>query len=554
MIGTTIVEKRETAFERSAQIFRNLLEYYAMTIYKWARREAEKNPQKIAVSLNGSHLSYGKLESLSNRFAGRLLVAGLKPGDRVGILNKTPEAIIAMHGINKAGGVYVPIDVNCAADQISRTIKKADLSALIVDKATLPDYLRVIKESKELRDLPWIWWSKAECNRRGQKKYSFCLREIEQHPNYAYDRVKDDESAAVVIFKNNTAGEPQGVILNHKNITNCVNWAVSYFDMEPHDRISAYSPFHTDASILDIYGTMAAGAHLYILPDEISLAPQKLADFILEHDITQWFSSSAALNYIAQFDVIPEHGFSGLKRIIWRGEELPKSSIAYWMKRNPESSFTALFGSAETSIAFSFFTLNEHYLSRKCLPIGSPCTGVELLVLDEELNSVRDGEIGDLYVSGNGLCGGYLNEEAQRDEKFINYYTIDGTKIRIFKTGDLASFTPEGIYYYHGRSDFKAKNLGFNFDELELALSKEKKLREYALIPVRKSDRKETVLGCAFVTSDSEYAKNPPMLKQKLQKTVPINLIPEYWKCFDELPRNGKGNIDRKSLSEAFKS
>src|SRR5690554_4245413 len=163
-----------------------------MTTYNWTRREARTNPQKIAISMNGCHLSYGKLEELSNRLAGMLLIAGIKPGDRIGLLmRKSPDSIIAMHGINKAGGIYVPIDSNCPAEQVARIIKKADAGMLIIDKATIPTYLKTNEEDDTIKDISWIWWSKDECIPAGQKKYSFCLNDIEQHPNHAYDKVKD---------------------------------------------------------------------------------------------------------------------------------------------------------------------------------------------------------------------------------------------------------------------------------------------------------------------------------------------------------------------------
>ena len=525
-------------------------------IYDWAREQAKINPGKIAVTLDGDHLSYGKLESLSNRLAGMLLVAGLKPGERVALMmDKTPDYIVAMHGISKAGGVYVPVNTGCSKVRMVKALKAVRPKFIIVDKKSNSAYLTVTDHSKKIKNVSWMWWSKDICIPRGQNRYCFSLEDIEQHPDYPYQKIRNEDAPACLIFKTDAADQ-HGIVISHKNISAFINWTISYFDIEPHDRISGYSPFYTDLSTFDIYSTLAAGAHLYIVPPEQNLMPDKLSSFILENDITQWCSSLSDLDFITHFRSIPDGGYSGLKRLILGGEKLEAEALQYWMKQNPHAKFTSLFGAPEATIASGYYTFKNIPKKNDVLPIGSPCFGEDLLVLDEEMNPVDDGVIGDLYISGKGLSAGYWKNKQKTKNSFYWYINIKGEKIRVFKTGELASQGSDGLFYYHGKAEYQISSNGHRIKvgDIESALSKIKKLREYAIVPVENGAQKETAIGCAYVTAGKENGKMPPILAKNLQKSIPKYMVPQYWKCFDKLPRKLNGKVDRKQLREAFKS
>lgn len=525
-----------------------------MKTYEWARKIAMKNPQHIAVSLDGCHLSYGKLESLSNRLAGILLIAGVKLGDRVALLmKKTPDAVIALHGIHKAGAIAVPIGEEYSKEQAADIIKESSPSIIIMDKPSQPFYLKVIQSDLKIREIPWIWWSKDACKPQGQKKFLFNLLDVESHPNYAYSRKCHLQNAAFLLFYPTYNGQQAGVIMTHNSIEQAVFWAVSYFDMEPQDRISGYAPLHSDTFLLDVYASLYAGAHFYPVPSEISLSPFGLSEFMLEHDITHWSASTAALNYMALFQSIPENGFSGLKRVLWRGNDFASSALQLWMQLNPKTSFTRLYGRPETGVVNSFYPIRTLQDVNEELPLGTACTGFELLILDSEMNDVRDGMIGDLYISGKGLNPGYWNYPAKTKKDFIDYVKCSGEKIKAYKTNELASCTSEGIYYYHGKAE-EIPVYQFQLKELEMALGNEKWLREYAVVPVKRNGLNPE-LGCAYVTAAENIDQElPPKLRKKLKERIPEHMIPKYWKCFEKLPRNGNGTIDKKFLSEALKS
>src|SRR5262249_52765721 len=155
-------------------------------------------------------------------------------------------------------------------------------------------------------------------------------------------------------------------------------------------------------------GTLWAGAELHLVPAEVNLLPHKLAQFIRDMRLTQWFSVPSLLNFLARYDVVRPNDFPSLRRVLWCGEAIPTPTVIYWMQRLPHLRFPNLYGPTEATIASSYYTLPCRPADKRhAIPIGVACDGEELLVLDEQLNPLPDGAIGDLYIRGAGLSPGY---------------------------------------------------------------------------------------------------------------------------------------------------
>ncbi|MEX0721115.1 MAG: amino acid adenylation domain-containing protein [Balneolaceae bacterium] len=524
-------------------------------IYDWVRQQAEKNPGRTAITLDDEHLTFGELETRSNKLAGKLLNQGLKPGQRVGLLlEKTPRTIIAMHGVSKAGGVYIPLDIHSPVNRISKILTSSDVKMVMVDHHA-QNLFHKLTEKTEFSALPWIWWSDETVDIVDLSHRLFNYPDISSESDFPYAEVRDEDKTAHILFTSGSTGDPKGVEITHKNISSFVHWAVDYFGMNSEDRVSCHSPLHFDLSTFDIYGAMAAGSHLFIVPPAISVLPKKLCDFITDNRLTQWFSVPSALSYLARFKAIPENGFPDLKRLIWCGEVFPVQSLRYWMKSLPDVQFTNLYGPTEATIASSYYTMPGIPKEGEEVPIGTPCKGENLLVLNEEMGDVEVGEIGDLYISGVGLSPGYWRDLEKTDAVFSLRKDSNGKKVRIYKTGDLASIDKNGLFYCHGRSDYQIKSRGYRIElgEIEHALDELKLLREFAVVPVKRNGFEGHSIGCAFVPGESDYL-NPVQLKSLLSEKVPPYMIPQLWGSYALLPRNGNGKIDRKKLSDHFEN
>ncbi|MEX0609977.1 MAG: AMP-binding protein [Balneolaceae bacterium] len=520
-------------------------------IYDWARIQAELHPETIAVTSEEGHLSYASLESESNKLAGLLLKFGLQKGDRVGLLlANSPENIIATHGISKAGGIAVPVDIANPENRIAHVLSASDVSFMVIDQQGISKYRNLIQQNKNLDSAPWIWWSTQICGLNDQRSPAFSKQDVSHQPDYPFQKVRDENFPAYIYFESGEGNYPKGITFTHKNIASIVEWALEYFQPKPADRITGFAQLSAALSVFDVYTTFAAGSHLYLAPVQNEINPLQHYNFILENDITQWFADTSMLTYLARFDLLEHQGLPGLKRLLWHGKNLQMSSLNYWLKQLPKTSFTNLYGPNQTILA-GHYSIPETLKPGMEIPIGKPCTGQKLHVLNSEFKPVPTGFIGDLYVSGEALSKGYWKDEKSSKIAFKWFLNENKEWERVVYTGDLASCNVDGIFYYHGWADYKVKKKTNRTDlkEIEAALGSLKNLKEFAVVPV--SVKGEKVFGCAYV-SEQDFLVIPPALKNQLSKTVPGHMLPNFWKSFTKLPRKKNGKIDRKQLSKEF--
>ncbi len=525
-------------------------------VYDYARVQADIQPNEIAISMLDEDLTYGELESESNRLAGILIRNGLRPGDRVALLlEKTPDAIIAMHGIGKAGGVYIPIDIHSPAIRVAKILITSDISLMMVDAAANPLFIQLCDHHPKAISVPWVWWSYDSPQKSTRGRFVVERSHLISEPDLPHSVTDDPNQMAHILFTSGSTGDPKGVMITHQNIRTFVDWAVAHFGMKPGDRMSCHSPMHFDLSTFDIYGSLAAGSHLFLIPPTIGILPSNIANFIRSNRLTQWFSVPSVLSYLARFQAIPKGGFPDLKRLIWCGEVFPVQSLKYWMDTLPDVSFTNLYGPTEATIASSYHPIPSVPADDDVIPIGKACDGEALWILDEEMKVTSKGLIGDLYISGKGLSPGYWRDLEKTDASFKIWEDEKDNRIRIYKTGDLATMGENGLIYYHGRSDDQIKSRGYRIElgEIESAIDSLDILREFAVVPVKNGGFEGLTIGCAYVRNGDQEL-TPVDIKQRLMTKLPSYMMPHVWTVYEELPRNGNGKIDRKRLSDHFEN
>jgi amino acid adenylation domain-containing protein len=382
-----------------------------------------------------------------------------------------------------------------------------------------------------------------------QVPVSFCWEDLSSESSLPVACRTRPEDAAHLLFTSGSTGTPKGVVITHSNVMHFLSWANRYFQTDATDRISCHPPLHFDLSTFDIWGTFRVGAQLHLVPQEISFLPHKTAVFIRRSELTQWFSVPSALAYMARFDVIRFNDFPSLKRLLWCGETMPTPTLIYWMKRLPRVAFTNLYGPTETTIASSHYTVPScPKKENSAIPIGAACQGEELFVLDESLQPVAVGEVGDLYIAGNGLSPGYWRDPEKTKSAFLA-----AERGRIYKTGDLARIGEGGLLYLLGRSDSQIKSRGYRIElgEIETALHSLGLLRECAVVAVNTDGFEGTLICCAYALKPG-VALVPSDLRQHLAQIVPSYMLPSQWMALTELPLNANGKIDRPRLKEQF--
>lgn len=422
--------------------------------------QAALRPDAPAIVSAGEQLTYGALEEASNRFARLLRAAGCSRGDRVCVLMpKGPAVVIAILGVLKADAIWVPIDPSSSAAGIRKMLDSCESKWILAADAHV-GILDELFEDPEFAATHVVGWlTRANIDGRGFRP-AFTWRDLDAYSSAPMHCASEPGDASHILFTAGSTGVPKGVVITHRNVLAFVRWARRYFGMSPDDRLSWHSPLHSKLATFDIFGGLGVGAALYPVPPD--LLPHRLAEFVRDAQLTQWFSVPSVLSYMANFDAVRYGDFPSVRRILWCGEVLPTPTLIYWMQRMPHSTFTNLYGPTDAAIASSFFTVPACPDDEDVdIPLGRACPGEELLVLDDLLRPLPAGEIGDLYIRGSGVSPGCWQDEEKTPDTFLANRLNGSRDDRLARTGDRARLGSDGFVYYVGRA---ASSRGYRID------------------------------------------------------------------------------------------
>ena len=513
-------------------------------------RSAQARPDATALVGRSGTLTFGELESLANRFAQGLVESGCRPGDRVALLlPKEPATIAAMLGTLKAGCAYVPIDLASPAARAARIVSTADVRLVVVHPGAAALLDGIVAEGGIGEGATAATTADAPVE-GASFRTAFDAGSLATLPDAAPAVDVTPADAAHILFTSGSTGLPKGVLITHDNVAAFLDWALPVFGLASDDRLSSHPPLHFDLSTFDVYGSLTAGAELHIVDPALNLNPHGLARFVGEAELTQWFSVPSTMTFLTSADAVPEGGWPALRRVLFCGEVLPTPVLRHWMTRLPHAVFTNLYGPTEATIASSWHTFSETPADdTEPIPIGVPCEGEELVVLDETLAPVARGEIGDLYIAGVGLSPGYWRDEEKTDAAFVR--DPADPERRLYRTGDLARLGDDGLLYFLGRVDSQIKSRGYRIElgEIETALNALDAIRESAVVGCESDGFEGTQIGCAYALADETRA-TPVDLRKQLVETLPRYMLPTRWLELDALPKNANGKIDRPRLRE----
>lgn len=514
--------------------------------------QAQARPEATALVFKDERLSYGALEETSNQLAHLLKAVGCERGDRVALLMpKTPAAIVAILGVLKADAVYVPMDPASPAARQARVLEVSDCRCILAS-GLVGENVRSALEGASLARRPTVGW--LDDAAPAAVDAAFTASDLAAHPSSPPESANTEDDLAHILFTSGSTGLPKGVMITHASVMHFIRWTKSYFGTTASDRVSQHPPLHFDLSTFDIFGTLSAGAELHLVPSELNLMPPKLAQFMRDAALTQWFSVPSVLNLMAKFDALRPGDFPSLRRVLWCGEVLPTPTLIYWMRRLPHVRFTNLYGPTEATIASSYYTVARCPADeREAIPIGDACAGEELLVLDSELRPTPPGAVGDLYIRGVGLSPGYWRDPEKTRGAFLPCPGGTGPHDRIYKTGDLARRGADGLTYFLGRADTQIKSRGYRIElgEIEAALHSLSSLQESAVVAIPSEGFEGWLICCAYVPAAGREVSGAN-LRKNLSARLPGYMLPVRWMYYPLLPKNDNGKIDRPRLKNAF--
>jgi amino acid adenylation domain-containing protein len=507
---------------------------------------AARRPESQALSFSGQDLTYEELALRSSSLARLLTKQGVRKGDRVGIyMEKSPEAVVAIYGIMKAGAAYVPIDPlaplsrvafildDCGLQHlVSADTKAGQLQGLFERNVSLESVIGVrLDESLPVRSIPW--------------------EEVYQTPPQAAAQASGTElDLAYILYTSGSTGEPKGVMHTHRSALSFVQWAVTTFSLCSEDRLSNHAPYHFDLSVLDLFAGSAVGASVVIIPEDVARLPASLASFMSREKLTVWYSVPFALIQLLQRGGLESRDLTSLRCILFAGEPFPPKHLRPLMRLFPRASFFNLYGPTETNVCTFWEVPPLSATDERPLPIGHGCANTELIVVDSEDRVVSPGEIGELLVRGGSTMPGYWNRPEQTERAFFKREARPPFQEMFYRTGDLVQLRADGEHDFLGRKDRQVKVRGFRIelDEIEVALLAHHAVEEAAVYLLPDNDGNNQLE--AAVVSRPEADASSPELCGYLTQRLPSYAVPPRIITIDKFPRTSTGKIDRRALQD----
>ncbi|MFY9726478.1 MAG: non-ribosomal peptide synthetase [Bryobacteraceae bacterium] len=487
------------------------------TIAELFVQQASRTPEAIAVVAGDHRLSYRELDERSNRLARHLQRLGVKPETLVGVaMERSEEIVVSLLGILKAGGAYVPLDPSHP---------KARLSLVIEDSG-----------------LPWILTTLQIRGRLPVAEDRLVVLDTEApsialHSGQAVDCNSTAENLAYVIYTSGSTGKPKGVMIEHRNVVNFFTGMDRAIGRGPGVWLAVTS-ISFDISVLELLWTLTRGFQVVIHGDE---GTHTIADEIARHGVTH-MQMTPSLARVLTMDPRSFTSLSSLKQLLLGGEALPASLVAK-LRLVCHGEICNMYGPTETTIWSTTYHVEE---PGSAIPIGRPIANTQVYILDEGLNPVPVGEIGELSIGGDGVVRGYWNRPELTAERFLNDPFRPGG--RIYRTGDLARYLPDGNVEYLGRSDFQIKIRGFRVElgEIEAILEQQPGVRQAAV--VAREDKAEDKRLVAYLTPTGDQRVAPETLRFALASKLPEYMIPSSFVFLEALPLTENLKLDRNSL------
>ena len=508
-------------------------------------------PKKIAIVEKKSTLNYQQLEEKSNQLANYFNELGIKKGDRIGIyISKSIEAVIAIFGILKAGGTYVPLDYNSPVKRISLILEDCGIKVIISNSKKFLKLQSNLSSKLQLQSL--ILLDKLAEKYKTKLSFSYIIWDeilTKYGKNLNFETNLIEEDLAYILYTSGSTGTPKGVMINHRAALTFINWSYQCFKVKQEDNVSSHAPFHFDLSIFDIFTTIKAGATIVLISPELSIFPRNLIQFIEDKKITIWYSVPSILTQMVLRGNLENAQLKNLRLILFAGEVFPVKYLRQLMKILPSTQFYNLYGPTESNVC-TYYHLkeipDENILS---IPIGKACENTEILVLTEDEEITKTGEIGELCVRSASLMKGYWGLGEKTKNVLINYfYNMDLGAINIYKTGDLVREDPQGNYLYLGRKDTMIKSRGYRIEagEIESVLYSHPEIEEAVIIPIADDEIGNQIKAIIVTKEGISLTKN--QILSFCTKSLPKYMLPSLIEFRSQLPKTSTGKIDRKSL------
>ncbi|MEH2228579.1 MAG: amino acid adenylation domain-containing protein [Nostoc sp.] len=496
-------------------------------IHQLFEAQVQKTPDKIAVVFEEQQLTYAQLNRKANQLANYLQQRGVKPEVLVGLCTeRSLLMIIGLLGILKAGGAYLPLDPTLPKEGFASRLQDIEIPVILTQQRLFDNLPTNVAEIICL-DTDW---------------------------DIIADRKNDNPASAVtaqnlvyVLFTSGSTGKPKGVAIEHRQLLNYLHGITQRLDLSTTTNFATVSTLAADLGNTGIFAALCTGGCLHILSIECATDSAALAQYCRTHPIDCLKivpSHLATLLASAPSDsILPR------QQLILGGEAASWQLIEQIRQQAPSSLIFNHYGPTEATVGVTTFAVENQQISTQTVPLGRPLANTQIYLLDELLQPVPIGVAGELYIGGEGLARGYLNQSDITAEKFIpNPFAETGA--RLYKSGDMARYLPDGNIEFIGRVDRQVKIRGFRIElgEIETILCQHLQVQQ-AVVSVREDNGNKSLV--AYIVSKQQQILNVSELQRFLRQQLPEYMMPSTFIMLKALPLTPNGKVNHSALSES---
>lgn len=493
-----------------------------LCIHQLFETQVEKTPDAIAVVFEDKQISYRELNLRANQLAHYLQSLGVGSEVLVGLcVERSLEMVVGVLGILKAGGAYVPLDYAYPEERLAFMLQDAQVSVLLTQeklKSGLP------KHQAEIICLDTNW----------------------QSIDYGLDNPTNSVTSnnlAYIIYTSGSTGQPKGVQIQHRSAVNLLNAIAQEPGLTAEDTLLSVTSLSFDIAVSEILLPLSVGAKLVLVSREVAADSTQLLKALTTSGAT--FMQPTPVTW----RLLLAAGWQGSPQLkmISTGEALPRDLANQLLPKG--ACLWNLYGPTETTIWSTGYKVTT---GNKAIGIGCPLANTQIYILDSHLQPVPIGISGELYIGGEGLARGYLNRPDLTAERFISNPFSPNPKSRLYKTGDLARYLPDGHIEYLGRIDYQVKLRGFRIElgEIETALLQHPVVKEAVVIIREDTPNENSLVGYIVAETGEDSLQVILQLRRFLKQQLPDFIVPTIFMALEAMPLTPNGKVDRKALPE----
>jgi len=500
--------------------------------------QVERSPAAVAIAYQGKQISYRELNQQANRLAHYLRSCGVGPETVVALLaERSMLFAVAMLAVFKAGGAYLPLDPQHPAARLRRVIEQSRCQFILSTASFAATLSHTLSESPaEARPCCISLEEVLHSNQQDEN-----LPTVSMPGNLAY-----------VIYTSGSTGQPKGAMVEQRGMLNHLSAKIEALELSAADIVAQTASQCFDISVWQFLAALLVGGRVQIYPDAIAHDALQLLQQVEQQQVSILETVPSLLRAIldAQEDETSDRPqLAKLRWLIPTGEALPVELCRRWLKRYPHIPMLNAYGPTECSDDVTHYVISEPPpQQQRTIPIGRAIRNIQLYVLDENLQPLPAGESGELYVGGIGVGRGYLGDEQRTAEAFIADPFVPTENARLYKTGDLARYLPDGNLEFIGRRDTQVKIRGYRIElgEIEAVLNQQEGVRE-AVVVVREEEPGDKRL-VAYVVLRQQQAITMEDVRKQLKTQVPTYMVPATFVQLEKLPLTSNGKLDRAAL------